>query len=177
MSLNPRPSPRVKLIAAVMASRQELIQEALSVLCPSYGPVEQASDVFPFTYSSYYAAEMGEGLVKAFCSFRGLMEPTEIVARKLEAVECEGRFLAGDTRSRRVNVDPGYLDQMKLILATMKNASHRVHIGSGVHGDIELVYKFGAFVPLEWTYPDYREPAALEFFRRVRRGYLTELRL
>ncbi len=176
MSLPPQTQPKVKLIAAVMAVRDDLIGEALSILLPSYGPVELSSNVFPFTYSNYYASEIGEGLVKAFCSFRGLMEPTEIVARKLEAMACEQKFLVDGTGSRRVNVDPGYVDLMKLILATTKNASHRVYIGSGVLGDVELVYKFGAYVPLEWTYPDYREPLALEFFGKVRRDYLAELR-
>jgi hypothetical protein len=168
--------PKVKLIAAVMAGREDVIEQAISILSPSFGPVELRSPVFAFTYSSYYAVEMGEGLVKMFCSFRGLVEPTEIVARKLEAMECERKLLADGTRSRRVNVDPGYVDRMKLVLATTKNASHRVYIGSGVHGDVELVYQCGTYAPLEWTYPDYREPATLEFFAKVRRDYLAELR-
>ncbi len=176
MSSFPQTLPRVKLIAAVMASREDLIGEAISALSPSYGPVESKGPVFAFTYSGYYTAEMGEGLVKAFCSFRGLVEPTEIVARKLEAMVCEKKFLVEGARSRRVNVDPGYLDLMKLVLATTKNASHRVYIGSGVHGDVELIYKSGAYAPLEWTYSDYREPATLEFFGKVRREYLAELR-
>jgi hypothetical protein len=75
-----------------------------------------------------------------------------------------------------VNVDPGYVDRMKLVLATTKDASHRVYIGSGVHGDVELVYQCGTYAPLEWTYPDYREPATLDFFAKVRRDYLAELR-
>ena len=176
MSSLPKPEPKVKLIAAAMAAREDLIREVLSVLSASYGPVELTSPVFPFTYSSYYAAEMGEGLVKVFCSFRRLVHPRDIVAFKLEAMACERMFLAEGTSSRRVNVDPGYLDEMKLVLATTKNASHRVYMDSGVHGDIELIYKHGAFTPLEWTYLDYREPAALEFFGKVRRGYVAELR-
>jgi hypothetical protein len=75
-----------------------------------------------------------------------------------------------------VNVDPGYLDGTKLVLATTKNAGHRVYIDSGVHAEIELIYRCGAFTPLEWTYADYREPAALEFFAKVRRNYLAELK-
>jgi len=168
--------PKVKLIAAMMAAREDLIQQALSVLSRAYGAVELKGSVFPFTYSDYYAAEMGQELVKVFCSFSGLIEPGCIAARKLEAMECERRFLAEGTGSRRVNVDPGYLDGMKLVLATTKNAGHRVFIDSGVLAEIELIYKCGAFAPLEWTYADYREPAALEFFGKVRREYLAELK-
>jgi hypothetical protein len=166
----------VKLIAAIMVTQTDLIDEAMSFLSSSYGAVESISPVFPFKYSRYYSEEMGESLVKVFCSFRGLREPEEIVARKLEAMQCEKKFLKEGSSSRQVNVDPGYLDRMKVVLATTKNASHRVYIGSGIHGDVELVYRSGAFAPLEWTYPDYRETFALEFFANVRRGYLAELR-
>jgi hypothetical protein len=176
MTLLPQKRSKVKLIAAIMVARERLIEEAISVLSPSYGVLEFTSPVFPFTHSRYYAGEMGEALVKTFCSFRGVLEPEEIVARKLEAMACEQSFLREGTSSRQVNVDPGYLDEMKLVMATTKNASHRVYIGSGVHGDVELVYGHGTFAPLEWTYPDYREPVALEFFSKVRREYLAELR-
>jgi hypothetical protein len=176
MSLIPQPPPKAKLVAALMAASEDVIEEALSALSQTYGAVALKGPVFPFTYSDYYAAEMGENLVKVFCSFRGLSEPGEIVARKLEAVECERKFLVEATGSRRVNVDPGYVDAAKLVLATAKNAGHRVYISSGVYAEIELMYRCGAFVPLEWTYRDYREPATLEFFGKVRHGYLAELK-
>ncbi|MBN1504267.1 MAG: DUF4416 family protein, partial [Candidatus Eisenbacteria bacterium] len=176
MPLSTGPEPKVKLIAAVMAVREELIGESLSVLSPSYGSVELASPVFPFTYSSYYAAEMGKTLVKVFCSFRGVVDAGDIVARKLEAMACERQFVTEGTASRRVNIDPGYVDGTKLVLGTTKSASHRVYISSGVYGDVELVYKRGAFEPLEWTYPDYRDATAREFFCKVRSRYMAELR-
>jgi len=175
MSPVPQP-PRVKLIAAMMAANEGLIEDALSVLSQTYGAVELKGSVFPFKYSDYYAAEMGEGLVKVFCSFTGLSEPGGIAAKKLEAMECERRFAAEGTGARRVNVDPGYVDGAKLVLATAKNAGHRVYVGSGVYAEIELIYRCGAFNPLEWTYADYREAAALEFFGKVRRNYLAELK-
>lgn len=176
MTLSVQKPPRVKLVAAIMATDEKHIADSIAALSPSYGPVELSSAVFPFAYSGYYAREMGSGLVKIFCAFGNLIEPEEIVARKLEAMECERRFLRSGTTARTANVDPGYLDRMKLVLATTKNASHRVCIGSGIYGDVELVYRSGAFVPLEWTYPDYREPMALEFFKKVRTEYLAQLR-
>jgi hypothetical protein len=176
MTLSVQKPPRVKLVAAIMAVDEKLIADSIAALSPLYGPVERSSVVFPFAYSGYYAKEMGSDLVKIFCAFRNLIEQEEIVARKLEAIECERCFLRSGTMARTANVDPGYLDRMKLVLATTKNASHRVCIGSGIYGEVELMYRSGAFVPLEWTYPDYREPLALEFFGRVRKEYLAQLR-
>ncbi len=166
----------VKLISAIMASEERLLPEAISSLKASYGPSDVQSQVFPFEYSDYYSDEMGTELVKVFVAFGTLIQPEEIVARKLEAIECEKRFLRAGTSSRTVNIDPGYLDRMKVVLATTKNASHRVCIGSGIYGDVELVYRSGAFSPLDWTYPDYRTALALEFFGKVRREYLGTLK-
>jgi len=172
---------KAKLVAAIMAPHEELIQKALSALEPTFGPVELASDAFPFTYSDYYKDEMGDGLRKMFCSFSRLIEPDEIVSLKLEAIECEKKFVRDAVRRngsesssrqnvgrRSVNVDPGYLDRTKLVLATTKDCSHRIYLGKGIYADVELMYRSGSFVCLEWTYPDYREAFAIEFFNKVR---------
>ena len=180
-----------------MASDQQLFEKALSLLEPTYGPVELSSAVFPFTYSDYYKKEMGEGLLKVYCSFRKLIEPDEIVGLKLAAIECEKNFVREATREnsaeipgqnppqktasagpggRSVNIDPGYLDRMRVVLATTKDCSHRIYLGQGIYGDIELMYRSGSFVSLEWTYPDYRAALAIEFFSKVRNVYLADLR-
>ncbi|MCX5801496.1 MAG: DUF4416 family protein [Candidatus Eisenbacteria bacterium] len=163
---------KAKLVAALMAPREGLIQKALSALEPTYGSVELASSVFPFTYSDYYKNEMGDGLCKMFCSFGRLIEPDEIVSLKLEAIECEKKFLRDEAPQtsfkRSVNIDPGYLDRTKLVLATTKDCSHRIYLAKGIYGDVELVYRSGSFVCLEWTYLDYREAFAIEFFNKVR---------
>jgi hypothetical protein len=219
MPILPGKPSKAKLVAALMASDQQLFGKALSLLEPTYGPVELSSAVFPFTYSDYYKNEMGEELLKVFCSFRKLIEPDEILSFKLKAIECEKSFLREATResplqnpsqspshktadqkpldpeenagqepvlppqtaskrpvSRSVNIDPGYLDRTKLVLATTKDSSHRIYLGQGIYGDIELMYRSGSFVSLEWTYPDYREAFAIEFFNKVRNAYLAEPR-
>ena len=202
---------KAKLIAALMASDERLIEKALSALEPTYGSVELSSSVFPFTYSDYYKHEMGDTLLKVFCSFGKLIEPDEIVGLKLTSIECEKNFLkeaAPETMSegarerlprapkgddchisdipersaaearvgRTVNIDPGYIDRMKLVLATTKDSSHRVYLGQGIYADVELIYRSGSFVCLEWTYPDYREKFAIEFFNTVRDAYLAQLK-
>jgi hypothetical protein len=197
MPILPGKPAKAKLVAALMAPDRQLIEKALSVLEPAYGPVELSSAVFPFTYSDYYTKEMGEGLLKMFCSFRRLIEPDEIVSLKFAAIECERSFLRETTREssaeilgqyppqktasagpggRAVNIDPGYLDRTKLVLATTKDCSHRICIGQGIYGDVEMIYKSASFVCLEWTYPDYRAALAIEFFNKVRSVYLADLR-
>jgi len=200
---------RAKLIAALMSSDERRINEALSLLEPTFGSVELRSGVFAFTYSDYYRAEMGEGLIKMFCSFAKLIEPGEIVDVKLRAIECEKNLLQASHNTREstdraprssqenagqsptdpqytarqrplgriVNIDPGYVNAAKLVLATTKDCSHRIYIGSGIYGDVELIYKCGSFGCLDWTYLDYRTSQAIDFFNEVRSAYLAQLKV
>ena len=64
----------------------------------------------------------------------------------------------------------------KLVVASSKDFSHRIHIAEGVYGDVQLRFIDGHFVPLEWTYPDYQTGDAMTFFEAVRTRYFEELR-
>ena len=81
----------------------------------------------------------------------------------------------GQTWRRRVNLDPGYVDQAKLVLATTKDRQHRLYLGRGIYGEVTLRFTGGRFEPWEWTYPDYRTPEYRVFFETVRRRYRQQL--
>jgi hypothetical protein len=137
-------------------------------------PVQGRTGPFAFDFTDYYGKEMGDSLLKCFVSFEGLMQPSELPEWKLrtQALEAEA---ARDSR-RTVNLDPGYITAAKLVLASTKDFAHRIFIGSGIYGDVQLRYRDDAFRPLEWTYPDYRTPLAIGFFQKVRDAFLKEER-
>ena len=62
-----------------------------------------------------------------------------------------------------------------MILATTKNFSHRIYLNSGIYGDLQYRFRRGKFTFLEWTYPDYKDTAALEFFHKIRQIYFNQL--
>jgi hypothetical protein len=76
---------------------------------------------------------------------------------------------------RRVNIDPGYLDLAKVVLASTKDHSHRLYIGEGIFAEVTLRYRQRAFQVWEWTYPDYRTPVTLTFFHHLRALYKGQL--
>ena len=41
-------------------------------------------------------------------------------------------------------------------------------MGKGIYAEVTLIYKNQKFVALEWTYPDYREAIAFDFFQKAR---------
>ena len=62
----------------------------------------------------------------------------------------EGRFTEGG--KRRLNIDPGYIAQAHLILATGKGFSHRPYLRDGIYADLTLIFQDGTFRSLPWTY-------------------------
>jgi uncharacterized protein DUF4416 len=82
---------------------------------------------------------------------------------------------AGRGRQRRINLDPGYIDLAKLVLATTKDQQHRLYLGQGIYAEVTLRFTGGRFVPWDWTYPDYRTAEYLAFFDAVRQRYRQQL--
>ena len=77
---------------------------------------------------------------------------------------------------RPVNLDPGIIEASKLILATTKNYSHRIYIGEKMYAEVTLVFDKGSWHPLPYTYPDYRQQCYFDFFDKVRKRLLEQLR-
>jgi hypothetical protein len=70
---------------------------------------------------------------------------------------------------RRVNLDPGYVAPDKLVLASTKNFSHRIHLSRGVYAEVTLNFGKKGCVFLDWTYPDFRSGRYTAFLLDVRR--------
>jgi hypothetical protein len=82
---------------------------------------------------------------------------------KAVAIELEQRLAVAGKRT--VNLDPGYLSEANVIIATAKNHYHRVPLRDGIYAHIEYVLKDGRINFLPWTYPDFQSEPYLDFFR------------
>ena len=81
--------------------------------------------------------------------------------------------------ARPINLDVGYVDESKLILASMKKFSHRIYLGMGVYAEVTLMYHKGRWDSLPWTFPDYGSGRYHPFLTQVRcklRQHLVERR-
>ena len=136
------------------------------------------SEVFPWNTTDYYREEMGENLLRKFVAFERLISPEELVRIKLEtnSLELSLSSASSPESPRRVNLDPGYLDATKLVLASTKNQAHRVYLSQGIYAEVTLLYHHGALHPFVYTYTDYRWPETHTFLRDVRTRYLKQLR-
>jgi len=161
-----REPPPVKIVLALLAAAPGLLAEACGAIEDALGPIELRSEAEPWRWSQYYAAEMGSDLWRQFVALAALRPSIDLVALKQTTNRIEDGWAAG---GRRVNLDPGYVDVDKLVLASTKAAAHRVHLGCGIHAECALRFENRRFEPWSYTYPDYRTPRAIEFFTRARR--------
>ena len=90
-----------------------------------------------------------------------------IIKRKWEKYSKDG--------SRTINIDPGYVAQEHVILATGKGFAHRPYLGDGVYADLTLIYRGDKYRRLEWTYPDYGTPEMIAMFHDLRKRYEDKL--
>ena len=73
-------------------------------------------------------------------------------------------------------IDPGYVTEAKLILASTKDRDHRIYLDRGVFAENTLFYHAGAWKKRPWTYPDYQRADYHQFLTRCRDYYRQRLR-
>jgi Domain of unknown function (DUF4416) len=169
--------PPVKLITGLILAQEAPVVAVRRQLEAVYGPIDLETALLPFAATRFYEREMGPALQRLFWSFAALITPDTLagIKRETNAVERAFAVNAGPGWRRRVNLDPGYVDLAKLVLATTKDRQHRLYLGQGIYAEVTLRFTGGRFVPWEWTYPDYQTPEYLAFFDTVRRRYRQQL--
>ena len=161
------PSP-VKLFIGMLSNEESLFAAVDDQLKAVFGDIDFESLVWPWEHTKYYSREMGEGLKRRFVFFEKHINPGEISDIKVQTNEIEKQFLSNEG-GRTINIDPGYLDNAKLVLVSTKNFSHRVYLDKGIYGEVTLIYSGDNFQPLPYTFPDYKTEAYLTLFKEARR--------
>lgn len=169
-----KPAEPVKLVMSIFSALPELVGDALRALSERCGRIDFISALTAFDGTDYYEREMGGPLRRRIVSFETLIRPEFLPDVKRTTNGIEGKFAQGAKRG--VNIDPGYVSQAHLILATGKGYTHRPYLRDGVYADVTLIYRDKTFTSLPWTYPDYAEEKMRGMFNRIRERYLMQLR-
>jgi len=160
------PTP-VKLFVAMISQETSLFEQLKERLTELYGPVDLNGPVWPWDHTHYYEKEMGADLKRKFIFFERLISPGEIAGIKIMTDEIE-QLLLNENGGRRINLDPGYLDLAKLVLASAKNFSHKIYLDKGIFGEVTLSYIDNDYRPYPYTFLDYKSEKYLELFRKAR---------
>ncbi|MFQ5628301.1 MAG: DUF4416 family protein [bacterium] len=167
------PTP-VKLFSAILYSDEQKLPQTKEILIKKFGPIDYTSPSFPFEHSDYYAAEMGAPIERIFYSFRELINPGDLAKIKCTTNEIEQ--LLATANKRPVNIDAGYLDYGKVVLASMKFHNQKIYLSDGVYADMNLLYEKGHFKPFEWTFPDFGDGIYEKVLLHIRNKYKADIR-
>ncbi|MDR2437743.1 MAG: DUF4416 family protein [Planctomycetaceae bacterium] len=169
----------VLLFMAVFSSLDTAFTWARQRAEDYFGTIILESEAFPFeTFTDYYASTMGQKLPKRLWAFQNLIDPAELPKIKCQTNEWESEFqtaLKHQTIQRPLNLDPGYLDLGKLILASTKDHAHRIYLSDGIFAETTLLFVQKKWKALPWSYPDYQSEGYQTFLSHCR-DYLKSKR-
>ncbi len=164
-----------KLIVGVIYNNKEIFDGALAELVAKFGEYDAVCEEFSFSkeFSTYYDEEIGgEGLRRIY-SFKRLVDPSMQAEIKEFTNALEARY-SDENGNRRINLDPGFINHGRLMLATTKPAGFRIPLKNGIHTELTLFYARGEWHKFPWSYRDYCSERVQSFLTEVRKAYLEE---
>jgi len=176
------PKP-VKLVVSIFGSQAILLNYYKDLLIKEFGSVDQESDIQSFNFTEYYREEFGNGLIQKLYSFENLIKPERLSQIKIKTntleyintdkIKLNNKHYPGP---RKVNIDPGYISLDKFILASTKNGPARIYLNNGIYAEITLRFINKSFVPVEFTYSNYKTENFIDFLNKIRQIYKLQLR-
>lgn len=165
----------VQYFIGILYAPQTNLGDLSQILKESFGILEDPSHPFPFNQTDYYTQEMGQNLSRVFFAIQKLIHPSELPKLKKHAIQIENAFYRKNGK-RSVNLDPGYLDSTKIILASTKKGGHKISLTKDIYADMVLDFYKGNFRSFEWSFPDFKEKNYWEYFLEMRKSYLEKLK-
>jgi hypothetical protein len=173
MALPQQPEP-VKLFVAVLWANAAARDEACARMTNHWGAIDYGGGDHLFDVSDYYEPEMGASLQRRFIAFERLVGPEILIEAKLTCNQIEEAL--AEAQGRRVNLDVGYLDHNKIVLASAKGAGQKIYLGQGIYADLVARYARGRYQPFEWSFLDFKSGRYDAEFAALRGRYLQQLR-
>ena len=161
-----------KLIVGVIWCDREIFERAKELLIDEFGEIDGESEHFSFSreFSDYNDEELGGEGQRVIFSFKTPVCPSRQAEIKKKTNELE-KMLSHDG-NRLINLDPGFINHGRLMLATTKAAGFRIPLSDGIYTELTLFFARGEWHKLPWTYRDYQSERVQRFLTRTRENYL-----
>lgn len=167
--MKPEQPGLVKLFTGILYSDDAMLNQAINAMIKSYGRVDYTSPIFEFDLTDYYVPEMGSPIQRQFVAFERLINPKEIAQIKVKTNEIESAISSDG--NRKVNLDPGYMDYDKVVLASAKYNGQKVYLDLGIWADLTLRFEKNRFHPYPWSFPDFKTGMYEDVFLEIRGIY------
>lgn len=170
------PAKQCLFILVAFSRYQEALEWGVNQLTSNFGAPLLQSGVLPFNETTYYTPEMGSDLLIQLTAFN-LIDPSTLSAIKNHTNELEVIYKENVTvpEERPLNLDPGYLNANKFVLATTKDANHRLYLGDGIYAESTLYFQSAAWQNWSWTYRNYQRQDHKDFLLTCRKAFLKEI--
>lgn len=159
--------PAVIRIAGILHPDEEWLQWSIDSLESEWGSIRMRSETFPFSHTDYYR-DIAPELRRTFVSFPGLVRAGDLADWKIFAcsIECKSGF------SRKVNIDPGYVNGSRLVLASTKDHAHRIFLRDGIFAEVTLRFMRKKWISFDCTFPDFASGVYDCFLDGARKDWL-----
>ena len=171
--MKPQSPKAVKLFTGLLYCDDVVLRAVYQRLSGRFGAIDYESPEYEFTSTDYYQPEMGQTLCRRFVSFANLVDPGDLPEIKTATNDIEAAFTVQG--KRQVNLDPGYMDFNKIVLASAKYNSQKIYLSHGIYADPTLRYAKGVFLPYEHSFPDFKLKAYNTTFLEIRNLYKKQL--
>ncbi|MDR1651015.1 MAG: DUF4416 family protein [Synergistaceae bacterium] len=166
----------VKLISGLLSPEDgDLLRWAAERMTSAFGDIERESPPYPFDCTDYYR-DISPSLTRRFFTFAGLRHPFELAAWKKLAISIEAESARGRT-CRSVNIDPGYIDGARLVLASTKDNAHRIYIRDDIYAEVTLCHRKSGWESFSYTFPDFASGRYDAFLDTARGDWRAEMRV
>ena len=171
-----RPQRDVLLVVGAFGQTESSLDYVRSQIELQWGKIAFTSPIYQFDQTTYYEPSMGSALKKQFWAVKSLIDMGDLPKIKHLTNDWEDEYAdknKSEHVARPVNIDPGYLTEAKLVLATTKDRDHRLYLADGIFAEVTIYFHRNQWQTSRWTYPDFQTAEYHSFFSDCR-NFLRE---
>jgi len=172
--MKPQEVQQVKLVIGFLYHERSKYHKALELVQERWGICDYQSQEYFFDFTDYYEPEMGKPIFRSINSYNMLISPGILAEIKLATNQIEEKL--AESGKRRVNLDPGYLDYDKLVLASAKYNYQKIYLRDGIYADITMFYRKGRYIAADWAFPDFKQGIYENDLLQIRHLYKQQLK-
>lgn len=161
----------VKFFVAVLYSKKEIYDKTILLLKEKFGEIIIEGKPYDFDFTDYYSEEMGKDLLKRFVVFKKEIDKKELSQIRKVTGEIEDKFRVNV--KRQINLDPGYISDKEVVLASVKKKDFKENIGNGIFAHKIYSFENNKVKIFFHTFPDYKVEENKKFFLDIKNKFLN----
>tara|TARA_Y100000310_G_scaffold196876_1_gene196967 strand:- start:6769 stop:7251 length:483 start_codon:yes stop_codon:yes gene_type:complete len=154
------------LFFALMYKDKEMLTNVVNELKDNFGNVVSESPEYDFNFTEDYEEEFGSGLKKTIIVFDNKIDRDDLANLKIICSQIEDEFCSDDNK-RAVNIDPGYVNNKEVVLASFKGKRFKESLSNDVFAHKVLEFENRTVKDFFHTFADFKSNVVKEFFIKV----------